>query len=58
MGLVLDEPKESDNKIDLNGIELLVEPGFKSLLDGQIIDFVSSGFREGFVVSPEWATAC
>jgi Fe-S cluster assembly iron-binding protein IscA len=56
--LALDEPSENDTRLNLNGIELLAEKSLNSFLDGQVIDFVNSGFREGFVISPEWGSSC
>jgi len=56
--LALDEPSENDTRLSLNGIELLAEKSLNSFLDGQVIDFVNSGFREGFVISPEWGSSC
>ena len=57
MGLALDEPTEQDNQIDLNGINLLAEKSLTSFLEGQVIDFVNSGGREGFVVGPAWGSS-
>jgi Fe-S cluster assembly iron-binding protein IscA len=51
LGLALDEPKENDGKIDLDGVELLAEETLTSFLDGQLIDFINSGYRCGFVIS-------
>lgn len=56
--MALDEPSENDTRLSLNGIELLAEKSLNSFLDGQVIDFVNSGFREGFVISPEWGSSC
>jgi len=56
--LALDEPGENDNRLDLNGIELLAEKTLDSHLDGQMIDFISSGYRKGFVISPEYGSSC
>lgn len=58
MGLALDEPGENDNKINLNGIELLVEKAINSFMEDQVIDFVNSGMREGFVISAEYGSSC
>lgn len=58
MGLALDEPGENDNKLSLNGVDLLAEASLNSFLDGQVIDFVNSGMREGFVISPEYGSDC
>ena len=56
--MALDEPSENNTRLSLNGIELLAEKSLNSFLDGQVIDFVNSGFREGFVISPEWGSSC
>lgn len=54
MGLALDEPHEGDGKIALNGFELLVDKTTKTYLDGCVIDYINSGYRQGFVISKEW----
>jgi len=56
--LALDEPGEHDTRLNLNGIELLAEKSLNSFIDGQVIDFVNSGYREGFVITTEWGTSC
>lgn len=58
MGLALDEPSENDNRMNLNGIELLAEKSLNSFMEDQVIDFVNSGMREGFVISPAFGSAC
>ena len=58
LGLALDEPGENDNKINMNGIELLVEKAINSFMEDQVIDFVNSGMREGFVISAEYGSSC
>ncbi len=58
MGLALDEPSENDNEMELNGIKVVAEKSLTSFLDEQVIDFVTSGGREGFVVGPAWGSAC
>nr|WP_277058682.1 hypothetical protein [Trichlorobacter lovleyi] len=58
MGLALDEPHENDDTIDLNGIELFVEKATKVYLEGQMIDFINSGYRQGFVIMKEWRGTC
>ncbi len=56
--MALDEPGEHDTRLNLNGIELLAEKSLNSFIDGQVIDFVNSGYREGFVITTEWGTSC
>lgn len=56
--MALDEPNEKDTKLNLNGVDLLAEKSLNSFLEGQVIDFVNSGYREGFVISPEWGSSC
>lgn len=58
MGLALDEPGDDDNKMSVNGIELLAEKSLSSFLEGQQIDFVNSGDRGGFVISQEYGSSC
>lgn len=56
--MALDEPNDDDARLDMGGIELLTQKSMRAFLDGQIIDFVNSGYREGFVISPESGAAC
>jgi len=56
--LTLDESNENDNRLSLNGIELLAEETLNPYLDGQMIDFVSSASGEGFVISQERGSSC
>lgn len=58
MGLALDEPNEQDNKMELNGVQLLAEKSLSPFLDGQVIDYISSGGREGFTVGPDFGSSC
>jgi Fe-S cluster assembly iron-binding protein IscA len=58
LGLALDEPTEQDNQMELNGVNLLAEKSLTSFLDGQVIDYVTSGGNEGFVVGPDMGSSC
>jgi Fe-S cluster assembly iron-binding protein IscA len=58
LGLTLDEPGEDDRRINLNGIEVLAEKSLDSYLEGQIIDFINSGYETGFLISPERGSSC
>lgn len=56
--MTLDESNEKDNRLSLNGIELLAEETLNPYLDGQMIDYVSSARGEGFVISQERGSSC
>jgi len=56
LGLALDEPNDDDNKMSLNGIELLAEKSLNPYLEGKMIDYVSSGYENGFKISSEFSS--
>jgi len=51
--LVLDEPKDNDEKFDIDGITYLLDRDL-SAQTGQIkVDFVDSGYSKGFAITSE-----
>ncbi|BBA69731.1 hypothetical protein YM18_1189 [Geobacter sulfurreducens] len=58
MGLVLDEPADNDARMVLNGIEVAVTSNFRSLLDDQILDYITNEQGEGLVFRRESGDVC
>ena len=48
MGMALDEPKENEQPLHVNGIDVLVEEIIRPILDETTIDYDSD---EGFVIA-------
>ena len=58
MGLALDELKENENTIQVNGIDVLISDAIKPFADANTIDYVSSPYGEGFVMESAGQTYC
>ena len=50
MGMALDEPKENEQAVQVNGIGVLLEDMVKPFTEGTIIDYVKEPSGEGFVI--------
>jgi Fe-S cluster assembly iron-binding protein IscA len=51
MGMVLDEPEENEQPVNVNGIEVLIADYAKPFVNGTTIDYVKQRFKEGFVIT-------
>ena len=51
MGMALDEPKENEQPVHVNGIDVLVEDFVRTLVDGSTIDYVENPDGKGFIIS-------
>ncbi len=51
MGLALDEPKENEQPVQVNGIGVLVEDEAREHVDGTTIDYVKDPHDEGFIIT-------
>ena len=51
MGLTLDEPKENEEIMTVNGIGVLVEDYAKMFIDEAVVDYVKEDENEGFTIS-------
>ena len=51
MGLALDEPKEDEQPIQVNGIRVLVAEIAKPFVDNATVDYVKEPYGEGFVIT-------
>jgi Fe-S cluster assembly iron-binding protein IscA len=53
LGLALDEPKENEDIIQVNGIKLLISDEVKPIANLNKIDYISSAHGEGFIIVPK-----
>jgi len=51
MGLALDEPKENEQPVQVNGIGVLVQDEAREHVDGTTIDYVKDPHDEGFIIT-------
>lgn len=51
MGLVLDEPRETDNTVELEGVTYLIDKELDESTGGVKVDYVDQGYAKGFVIS-------
>jgi Fe-S cluster assembly iron-binding protein IscA len=58
LGLALDEPKENENTIDVNGIDVLISEEVKPTASLNRIDYVQSREGEGFIIEPKYGRSC
>ena len=58
LGLALDELKENEETIQVNGIDLLMSDEIKPYSEGNTIDYIQSTDEEGFVIGKPGQTGC
>ena len=58
MGLALDEPKENENTVNVNGIDVLIAEEVKPTASSNKIDYVKSPEGEGFIIEPKYGCSC
>ena len=51
MGMALDEPKDNEQPVNVNGIDILVEDFARPIVDGTKIDYIENPDGKGFVVT-------
>lgn len=51
MGLVLDEPRDNDTKIEVEGVNYLIDKDLEDRSGGVKVDYVDQGYAKGFVLS-------
>jgi len=56
VGMALDEPKENEPTVAVNGIDVLVAEDTRPYVEGMVVDYVTNQFGEGFVI--DGAGAC
>lgn len=57
MRLVLDEPKENDDKYEIDGLTYLIDKDLAATSGKVTVDFVDNGWQQGFSVNSEHALA-
>lgn len=50
MGLALDEPKEDEKPVQINGLDVLIKEFDMKVMDGTVLDYVRQEHGEGFVI--------
>ena len=58
MGLALDEPTDDDEKVDVEGLEILVERRAALFAAQSMIDYVDSLWGRGFSIRPTYGGGC
>ena len=58
MGLVLDELKDKEQTVAVNGIELMIEENVLSFTRGHEIDYVNNAYAQGFSIAPTSGECC
>ncbi len=48
--MVLDEPKEDEQPVQVNGIDILVAEMVKPLVDNLTVDYITSPHNDGFII--------
>ena len=51
MGLALDEPKEGETPVPVNGIDLLIADSVRLFADDATVDYVKDPSGEGFIIT-------
>jgi Fe-S cluster assembly iron-binding protein IscA len=49
--LALDEPKDNEKPVDINGIGVLIADVAEPWVDGTTVDYIKNNYREGFTVT-------
>lgn len=58
MGLALDEPKENEETININGIDVLISEDVKPVASDNRVDYITSPEGEGFIIGPKSGESC
>nr|WP_052515195.1 hypothetical protein [Dethiosulfatarculus sandiegensis] len=53
MRLVLDEPKDADEKYEVDGLTYLIDKDLMEKSGNVKVDFVDNGWQQGFVLSSD-----
>ena len=51
MGMALDEPKENEQPVHINGIDVLIADHAKPFVDGATVDYVKHWYSDEFVIT-------
>ena len=58
MGLALDEPKENEETIKINDIDILMSDHVKPFASMNEIDYIKSPNGEGFIIAQKSGNSC
>lgn len=58
MGLALEEPNDRDERISVNGVEVLLEKRAASFARDGVLDYVDSDWGRGFAIRPGYGGGC
>ena len=49
--MALDEPKQNEKLVSIDGVEILIAEATRPFVEGAKVDYGKSWFKEGFIVS-------
>ncbi len=52
--MVLDEPKDEDDKYEVDGLTYLIDKNLSKMSGKVTVDFVDNGWQQGFTVNSEF----
>jgi Fe-S cluster assembly iron-binding protein IscA len=58
LGLALDELKENEKAVQINGIDILISDTVGALATDKKVDYVKSSYGEGFAITSPNQTCC
>jgi len=58
LGLALDEPNDKDERLSLEGLEVLVDKRALPYVEGSVVDYVQSFWGTGFTIRPAYGGIC
>lgn len=53
IGLALDEPKDDEQPVQVNGIDLLVADTVEPWVVGSTVDYIENWYKKGFTVTAD-----
>jgi Fe-S cluster assembly iron-binding protein IscA len=56
--LALDEPNDQDERVSLDGVEILVDRRALPYVEGSVVDYVESFWGKGFTIRPAHGGSC
>ena len=56
--MALDGPRENEQTVQVNGIDLLINSDAEPHTSGKILDYIQSPEGEGFIIQPESGQCC
>jgi Fe-S cluster assembly iron-binding protein IscA len=56
--MALDELRDNEKTIPVNGLDVLIEDYIRPYLDGYTIDFVNTPYGDGFTISSPDGNGC